>query len=462
MLCYSAILIAFLASIGSADQDSTLWNDDKSQQDKFNCDGFVTDAICCQDRLCLGQSESSCTSDDKRKLFCAWDSSKSKCLTIRDAKNNVCCQKKPLEGCNDLMKGRCPEQYQVSEGCCSEDGKKWNSIFKGVTPGKVCCNAPCKDADFLKCGQLGRCSQRSLYASPYLNPYEYGFGSQIQKKIPIGQLYPSLFSTIDNKEQFEDHKTQEVTVDDIISMMVEALENDEDIVQSDNTLSASPYGRQQYSNSMPVMNNYVDPNLIIKKLISPYGLQGYQGMGGYGGGYGQQGYGGYPQQGYGGYPQPEYGGYPQPEYGGYPQPEYGAYPQPEYGGYPQPEYSGYPQPEYAQPEYPQPEYGGYPQPEYGAYPQPEYGGYPQPEYGGYSDYGYKPEPAYEPYGYSHGPSYGGYPGPSYGQPMGHHGPPAHGPPRSPQGHHGPRDPQGHHGPAPQQGQAQPENQAGSE
>ena len=72
------------------------------------------------------------------------------------------------------------------------------------------------------------------------------------------------------------------------------------------------------------------------------------------------------------------------------------------------------------------------------------------------------EPAYEPYGYSHGPSYGGYPGPSYGQPMGHHGPPAHGPPRSPQGHHGPRDPQGHHGPAPQQGQAQPENQAGSE
>merc|ERR1712238_263742 len=147
-------------------------------------------------------------------------------------------------------------------------------------------------------------------------------GSRIQKKIPIGQLYPSLFSTIDNKEQFEDHKTQEVTVDDIISMMVEALENDEDVVQSDRTMSASPYGRQQYSNSMPVMNNYVDPNLIIKKLISPYGLQGYQGMGGYGGGYGQQGYGGYPQQGYGGYPEPPtYGGYPEPPtYGGYPEP----------------------------------------------------------------------------------------------------------------------------------------------
>ena len=52
--------------------------------------------------------------DEKRKLFCAWDSSKSKCLEVRDAQNNVCCQKKPLEGCNDLMKGRCPEQYQVN------------------------------------------------------------------------------------------------------------------------------------------------------------------------------------------------------------------------------------------------------------------------------------------------------------------------------------------------------------
>ena len=31
---------------------------------------------------------------------------------------------------------------------------------------------------------------------------------------------------------------------------------------------------KQYSNSWPVMNNYVYPNLIIKKLISPYGLQG--------------------------------------------------------------------------------------------------------------------------------------------------------------------------------------------
>merc|ERR1712173_248541 len=116
-----------------------------------------------------------------------------------------------------------------------------------------------------------------------------------QKKFPIGSLYPSLYSTIDNKEQFENYKTNEVTVDDIISMMVEALENDEDIVKSDKSLHTSTYGRQDYYNSWPVMRNYIDPNLIIQKLISPYGLTGYQGYGGYGHGYG--GYG----HGYGGY-----------------------------------------------------------------------------------------------------------------------------------------------------------------
>merc|ERR1712014_238514 len=110
------------------------------------------------------------------------------------------------------------------------------------------------------------------------------------------------YSTIDNKEQFENYKTNEVTVDDIISMMVEALENDEDIVESDKTLHASPYGRQDYYNSWPVMRNYIDPKLIIRKLISPYGLTGYHGYGGYGHGYGGYGHGGYGYgHGHGGY-----------------------------------------------------------------------------------------------------------------------------------------------------------------
>ena len=42
-------------------------------------------------------------------------------------------------------------------------------------------------------------------------------------------------------------------------MMVEALENNEDIIESDKTLHVSPYGRQDYYNSLPVMRNYINP-----------------------------------------------------------------------------------------------------------------------------------------------------------------------------------------------------------
>merc|ERR1719510_1495382 len=114
-------------------------------------------------------------------------------------------------------------------------------------------------------------------------------------------------STIDNKEQFENYKTNEVTVDDIINMMVEALENDEDIVESDKTLHASPYGRQHYYNSWPVAKNYIDPSLILRKLISPYGLSGYYGYGGYGHGHAGYGNGGYGHD-HGGYGL-DHGGY---------------------------------------------------------------------------------------------------------------------------------------------------------
>merc|ERR1712223_301732 len=184
----------------------------------------------------------------------------------------------------------------------------------------------------------------------------------------------------------DEYKTQEVTVDDIINMMVEALENDEDIVQSDKTLSSSPYGRQEYYNSWPVMNNYVDPNLILRKLISPYGLQGYPGHGGYG----YQSYGGYGQQSYGGYGQQPYGGYGQKPYGE----KYDQYPTPPYE-----QSYGYKEPTY------EPQGYTYPPP-----PPPTYG-YKEPSYG---KYGY-PEPSYRQQGHHQGPSNGHQQGPSHAE-----------------------------------------------
>jgi len=64
-------LVSILILCGSmAFAQDAMWNDDKSSN-AFNCDGFVTDAICCQDDLCNGQDENSCTSDGKKKIFSA-------------------------------------------------------------------------------------------------------------------------------------------------------------------------------------------------------------------------------------------------------------------------------------------------------------------------------------------------------------------------------------------------------
>lgn len=82
---------------------------------------------------------------------------------------------------------------------------KWNAIFKGVEPGKVCCNTPCKDADDLKCAQPGRCNQRSFFSGSYLNPADYGFGNSLNKKYTIGNVFQSIIPSVnvDNSAQFE-------------------------------------------------------------------------------------------------------------------------------------------------------------------------------------------------------------------------------------------------------------------
>ena len=109
------VSISILCGSMAFAQDA-MWNDDKSSN-AFNCDGFVTDAICCQDDLCNGQDENSCTSDGKKNLFCKWDKFFQKCLAFRDRENNVCCQSKPVAGCSDLMKGVCPAHFQVLIFC---------------------------------------------------------------------------------------------------------------------------------------------------------------------------------------------------------------------------------------------------------------------------------------------------------------------------------------------------------
>ena len=51
------------------------------------------------------------------------------------------------------------KNFQVLENCCSDDGKKWKDIFKGVQPGHVCCNAPCNQMESNHCPLPDHCNK---------------------------------------------------------------------------------------------------------------------------------------------------------------------------------------------------------------------------------------------------------------------------------------------------------------
>ncbi len=93
---------------------------------QHNCDdGDVTDAACCHDNHCddLG-SKRAC---DLEKT-CLWNFSLNTCKANRDVDNNVCCMR-PMNWCDDITKGKCPEDFQVPAECCALRHQKWDGVL---------------------------------------------------------------------------------------------------------------------------------------------------------------------------------------------------------------------------------------------------------------------------------------------------------------------------------------------
>ena len=72
----------------------------------------------------------------------------------------------------------------------------------------------------------------------------------------------------------KDYATKEITVDDIVDMLIKAMDNDGDIIKTDDTLYSSPIGKYK-SYKVPYVDNYIDPKLYFKKALDP--LRNFQG-----------------------------------------------------------------------------------------------------------------------------------------------------------------------------------------
>ena len=109
------IIVAIISTLCFVSTSAAqIWIDDRTA-DNFNCNGTVTDAVCCMDHLCDQLSKSACLTERPHSLLCRWDDSKQECKPQKDDVGNVCCQLDPgHSACHQiLIEGKCPDDYEV-------------------------------------------------------------------------------------------------------------------------------------------------------------------------------------------------------------------------------------------------------------------------------------------------------------------------------------------------------------
>merc|ERR1711934_666559 len=451
-----------------------------------------------------GGCQSRTTEEDCGADRCKWEGGS--CIWNRDAQNNVCLHHPSshttlpdaTKNCADILKGKCPPSWEVPTGCCLEEHSKYELLLTS-TPGFVCCNAPCTSleashkagakvhlfaltevitgtglvvANQTVCnGNMG-----STLCAPgmrsYFGAYSMGGGGGLMDKNmqmstmgmyggkpmyggrviggygTLGLPGMGFMNQVDlDSEESLDAKeghVEEISMDDFMDTLIEALDTDADVFESDRQITSDPwFGKQKFSlgpngiklgKPMDIFNDiYGNPGFGMPGGVGafgpwggrgpfgpmgkmgPYGRGGYgsgfgspYGMGGYGGGYGGYGmsYGSpYGFSNYGPRPHGQPQGYGQqpPAYGQQP-PVYGQQP-PVYGQQPpastdtaeadgqaqQQQPAGYQPP--AQPAYPQ-------QPAYAQPPAYQQPAYPQQPLGYPQQSAYPQQQAYQPPAYA--------------------------------------------------------------
>merc|ERR1712055_401475 len=340
---------------------------------------------------CLARSTKAECGTDR----CKW--ANGACTWNRDAKNNVCLH--PPAGhsslpdatlnCANILKGKCPRSWEVPNGCCLSEHSKYEMLLES-TPGFVCCNAPCTSleasykagtqvhlfalpsvttATGLVVSNQTVCNGNmgSTLCAPGMRRYfsnSNGMGRQggmMDMNMQLATMgmfgggplsggrviggygavdVPEMgyMNVMDLDNMSDEGHVEEISMDDFMDTLIEALDTDADVFESDRQITSDPwFGKQKFSlgpngikfaDPMDIFNDiYGNPGFGVPGGMGPYGPFGGRGPFGpigkmkpYGksyGGYGKGGFGGYGVGGYGGYGVGGYGGYGMGGYGGY-------------------------------------------------------------------------------------------------------------------------------------------------
>merc|ERR1712066_274372 len=252
---------------------------------------------------------------------------------------------KKSDACDSTAKGECPTDFQVPKGCCKDANVRHFLDVKNTH--FVCCNTPCTDtANISGCALPSHCQEKpvpipnarsfgggySPYSydptnygfSPYVMPpsYPYRYGKQYNTGMQMGYGGYNMGSSSAEPSS----KVEEITVDDVIEALTQALTNDKDVFESSHQIDADPlFGKSKTGGTLGDFNlldpdffirqmyQGADPNVIRMQIAGQgYGFGGGMGYGsgrpyayggnyGYGGNQGYEGNHGYSgSQGHGG------------------------------------------------------------------------------------------------------------------------------------------------------------------
>jgi len=357
-------VLGLMASTASAD---FLWTPSNCPADVGN----VTDSLCCgPETFCRKLvTEAACGSDtDDAALYCEWKSGQ--CQPVADRESNVCCRDQEMNSCAKIFNGECPDEFEVEKGCCQGDAYTKFAFLKTSDPENlVCCNAPCAAMEAANCTLTPQCgpTQRSYAVhNPYLSLGFHGYGhggghfdhrfGTIFHETGFGYDYPPYGGGYggrrrhkgkkhrgkkdhhhDDHDHHHDYKdydhskydhVDEITVDDIFALMIDAMEKETDVKVYDADITSDPYLGKNWSGGLFVDHHLPEVDHIFDELYAhpnhygPYPHDPYFGGYGYGGfglGYGGPGHRGGHYGGYSGHHGGHYVGYQghQSHYGGH-------------------------------------------------------------------------------------------------------------------------------------------------
>eukprot|EP00088_Acartia_fossae_P066290 TRINITY_DN820_c0_g1_i8.p1 TRINITY_DN820_c0_g1~~TRINITY_DN820_c0_g1_i8.p1 ORF type:complete len:690 (-),score=186.94 TRINITY_DN820_c0_g1_i8:58-2127(-) len=288
--------------------------------------GNVTDAICAHYTDCsdinsrnYGSLLSKSQACDALAV-CLWNSETNECGMNRDSKNNVCVPANddgtPAEikqTCHDITRGICPRNWQVRRGCCTGDAAKYDGILQVDNNFWICCNLPCESlanhtdtepnlcryedhVHLEQCGPAGRSffgpgagGMKGMggYKDMQLGPktVQSMFGMDPGRQMSFGIANEGFGYTgmtpqmgINALEEVgvghsKEHHTEEITVDDLMDVLIESLSKDKDVFDYSREINSDPWFQKQAFGGHVDKFSFIDPWKFISQIYgTPFGM----------------------------------------------------------------------------------------------------------------------------------------------------------------------------------------------